>query len=329
MTGPAVTILMPAYNAERFIADSIRSALGQTYGDFELLVIDDGSTDATHEVVGSFSDPRVRLHRRLENKGLVFTLNEGLEIARASLVARQDADDLCHPRRLAIQCRYMSSHRGMDAVASSALLIDERGCRRGRLRIPGSSSQLNWDLCFRNPIPHSSVMLRKEQVLKKFGGYPESPSSEDYALWSKIAGTGRFGLIEDTLISYRIHAASIMKSSGKGEAEISTIRRENMERVIGKIGTQEDLELLQMAWRSPGMVSWKPYCEVFERLAASHERIHGSLGKIPGIEYQTLCQLREDSPALLFQALLSEHPQRLLSIPWMRMMASLILSLGR
>jgi len=326
MKGPSITILMPAYNAERYIAESIRSALAQTFLDFELLVIDDGSTDGTHEAAASFSDPRVRLHRRCENRGLVFTLNEGLEMARAPLVARQDADDLCDPRRLAIQFRYMESNPGADAVASSALLVDENGRLRGRLRVPSTSSQLEWDLCFRNPIPHSSVMLRKDQAHKRYGGYPDSPSSEDYALWSLIAQEGRFGLITDALVSYRIHATSIMKSSDKGVEEISAIRRENMERVMGGVATREDLDLLQMAWRRPGTVSWQAYCVVFERLAYLYEQRHGLLGKIPGIEYQTLCQLRGDSPLLLFQALMRNHPKRLISIPWMRMMASMVAS---
>ena len=323
MKSPSISILMPAYNSERYIAESIRSALAQTFGDFELLVIDDGSTDGTHEAAASFSDPRVRLHRRCENRGLVFTLNEGLEMARAPLVARQDADDLCNPRRLAIQFRFMESNPRVDAVASSALLVDENGRLRGRLRVPLTSSQLDWDLCFRNPIPHSSVMLRKDQALKRYGGYPDSPSSEDYALWSLIAQEGRFGLITDALVSYRIHATSIMKSSGKGVEEISAIRRGNMERAMGGVATREDLDLLQMAWRSPRAVPWHAYCVVFERLAYLHEQRHGSLGKIPGIEYQTLCQFRGDSRVLLFHALMRNHPKRLISIPWMRMMASM------
>lgn len=326
MRTPAVTILMPAYNAASFIRESIQNALDQTFRNFELLVIDDGSTDSTCEVAASFPDPRVRLHRRSENKGLVFTLNEGLQMACAPLVARQDADDLCVPRRLAVQCRHMEANSDLDAVASSALLIDGKGRARGRLRVPSNRSQLAWDLCFRNPIPHSSVMFRKERVLEKFGGYPDSPSSEDYALWSRIAHEGRFGLIPEALVSYRIHAASIMKSSGKGGSEISAIRRGNMERVMGMIAAPRDLDTLEKAWRSPGSVPWKDYCEIFERLAACYEVEHGSLGNVPGIEYQSLCQLRGESPFRLLQALFIKSPARLISIPWIRMTASLMWS---
>ena len=322
MKSPAVTILMPAYNAGGFIGESIRSALSQTYRDFELLVIDDGSTDGTDAAVSSFADPRIRLHRRSANMGLVFTLNEGLEMARASLVARQDADDLCAPMRLALQQRFMTRHPEVDAVASSALLIDSKGRSRGHLRVPACTSQLEWDLCFRNPIPHSSVMLRKEQVIKKFGGYPDSPASEDYALWSRMARGKSLGLMSEILVSYRIHSTSIMKSSGKGGEEISMIRRGNMEGVMGITATSHDLDTLQAAWRYPASVPWNDYCAVFERLAASYEAAHGSLGKIPGIEYQTLCCLRGDSPLLLFQALARKYPARLLSVPWIRMMAS-------
>lgn len=329
MSNPAVTILMPAYNAASFIGESIQNALAQTFRDFELLVIDDGSTDGTGEITASFADPRIRLHRRSENKGLVFTLNEGLQMARAPLVARQDADDLCGARRIEVQCRYMEENPGVDAVASPALLIDAKGRSRGRLRVPSNGAQLAWDLCFRNPIPHSSVMFRKVQVLEQYGGYPDSPSSEDYALWSRIAQQGRFGLISETLASYRIHPASIMKSSGKGGQEISAIRRANMETAIGRMAAQGDLDLLEMAWREPGAIPWKDYCAVFERLVAAYEEAHGSLGKIPGIEYQSLCQLRGDSPLHLLQALLPKHSGRLSSVPWMRMTASAIFASSR
>jgi len=130
----------------------------------------------------------------------------------------------------------------------------------------------------------------------------------------------------DFLVSYRIHNTSIMKSSGKGTEEISHIRRENMEQLMKGLATQEDLDLLQMAWKSPGTVPWQAYCEVFERLALRYGQTHGFLGRIPGIEYQTLWQLRGDSPALLFYAIKRIYPKRLLSIPWMRMMACLFLS---
>jgi hypothetical protein len=102
-----------------------------------------------------------------------------------------------------------------------------------------------------------------------------------------------------------------------------------MERLMNGMATQEDLELLQIAWKSPCAVPWEAYCEVFERLASSYAQTHGSLGEIPGIEYQTLWQLRGDSPVLLFHALKKIYSKRLLSIPWMRMMASSFLAQRR
>ncbi|MFM8459194.1 MAG: glycosyltransferase family 2 protein, partial [Chthoniobacterales bacterium] len=204
---------MPAFNAGRFIAASIRSVLAQDFEDFELLVIDDGSTDETARIAEGFRDKRIRLVRNASNQGLVATLNQGLREARALLVARQDADDLCRRDRLTRQTEHFSMNPSDAAVASEARLIDETGRDCGALRLPRTQGQLRWDLCFRNPIPHSSVMMRREIVLSEFGGYPISTSSEDYALWSAIAAKNRFGLIPRRLVSYRIHSSSAMMSA--------------------------------------------------------------------------------------------------------------------
>lgn len=343
MNSPAVTILMPAFNAGKFIASSIRSALAQDFADFELLVIDDGSTDNTAAVVAGFADERVRLMRHETNCGLVATLNEGVRASRGPLVARQDADDLSRPDRLSRQLAYMQSHPADIAVASEARLVDERGRSAGVLRLPRTRGQLRWDLCFRNPIPHSSVMMRREPVLSEYGGYPDSVSSEDYLLWSRIAFDDRFGVIKTQLVSYRIHSSSAMKSPSSmataygidtsdprgamAEAAkgVSSVRNRNLEAAVGTFVDGARRSALLEAWENPSQINWRDYVPVFESAAAGFEKRHGTLGRMPGIEYQTLISSGAPSVEKLFPALVRHAPHRLSSVPWHRIVGASVL----
>src|SRR2546426_3494714 len=106
MAGPVVTVLMPVYNGARFLANAMNSVLGQTFGNFELLAINDGSSDKTAEILASCRDPRLRIVDNGRNLGLIASLNKGLDLARGDYIARMDADDVCYPNRLAVQVAF-------------------------------------------------------------------------------------------------------------------------------------------------------------------------------------------------------------------------------
>jgi glycosyltransferase involved in cell wall biosynthesis len=322
MSNPAVSVLMPAFNAERFIAASIRSVLSQDFEDFELLVVDDGSIDGTAKLVEDFHDKRIRILRNETNCGLVETLNKGLREARGTWVARQDADDFSRTDRLSRQLAFFRDNPNDVIVASEARLVDERDRGCGLLRLPRTCDQLRWDLCFRNPVPHSSVMMHREKVLGKFGGYPKSAASEDYALWSRVVANNRFGLLKRALVYYRIHSSSVMMSSGKGAADIARIRKENMEGLLGRAATRDQINLLTQSWTNPEALSWEEYVPVFESLVAAYEKVHGNLGSVPGIEYQTLIASGAPSASKLLSALARHAPSRIPSVPWHRIAVS-------
>lgn len=325
MIAPAVTVLMPAFNAERFISSSIRSVLAQDFPDFELLVIDDGSTDETARMVESFRDDRIRLLRHESNRGLVATLNEGLSEAKGTWVARHDADDLSRKDRITRQLAFLRENPEDLIVASEARLIDERNRTRGILRLPRARHQLRWDLCFRNPIPHSSVMMHRKKILEVFGGYPQSAASEDYALWSRVAASNRIGLIKRPLVDYRIHSSSIMMSSGKGADDITRIRTENMECMLGRAATRDQIKVLSQSWANPEAVSWREYVPAFESAAAAFEESHDSLGSVPGIEYQTLIASGAPPAKNLLAVLLRHAPRRIPFVPWHRIVLSALM----
>jgi glycosyltransferase involved in cell wall biosynthesis len=219
MGTPFFSVLLPAFNARHHIGAAIRDILGQTFRDFELLFVDDGSTDGTAECVEKISDPRLRLIKLSTNQGLVSALNAGLSEARGKWIARQDADDRSGRDRLAKKARLLSETPGVVLVYSHARLIDAFGLWRGRLRPPLDDSGLRWDLWFRNPIPHTSAVFPLHLVREDLGGYRNCKACEDYDLWSRLLQHGQGAGSPDTLVSYRNHAASIMGQEHAVQAE--------------------------------------------------------------------------------------------------------------
>lgn len=191
MPTPAVSVLLPIYNAEPYLAQAIESVLNQTYTDFELLLLNDGSTDQSRQIAASYTDPRIRLLDNPHNLGLIATLNRGLAIARAPLIARQDADDIWEPQLLEYALDYLHAHPNVALVGARARLIDAQGQPITNSFMPYmalDNCAARWHLLFENPFSHSNVVYRRDLVWDTFGGYDASyPHIEDYALWSRIA----------------------------------------------------------------------------------------------------------------------------------------------
>jgi glycosyltransferase involved in cell wall biosynthesis len=204
-----ITVLMPAFNAAKYIAEAIESVLSQSFSAFELLVIDDGSTDDTARIVSQFDDPRV-VYIRQPNGGIALALNSGLKLARADYIARFDADDICYPRRLEMQYEYMMKHPDCIVVGSGAEYVDTAGnfifysrpaaCTDREIR------QLPYSIC---PFIHSSVLYKKETVLAAGGYNIHALSYEDHFLWLRISQQGEFINLEAPLIKVRLSPESL------------------------------------------------------------------------------------------------------------------------
>jgi glycosyltransferase involved in cell wall biosynthesis len=165
MNAPRVTILMPAYNAGKYIAEAIRSVLTQDFSDFELLIVDDGSSDDTREVIGRFSDPRIRLLEQ-ENKGISAALNAGLSAASGRYIARFDADDICLPERLSRQAAFLDANPDYILVGGEAEYVSEDGQHLFHFRcIAYSYTEVMARIVHACPFIHSAVMYRKKEVL--------------------------------------------------------------------------------------------------------------------------------------------------------------------
>lgn len=200
---PSVTVLLPVYNGEQFIEEAVTSILAQSFTDFGVLVMDDGSTDGTDKILRRLAanDARIRIHQR-ENRGLIATLNEGLALCSSELVARMDADDYALPHRLAVQYDYMTEHPET-AVCSSGMEEYETG---RILAWEGCGEAVRARLLFGCCLHHPTIMARRS-VLLDAGGYDAAmPSAEDYDLWVRLTAAGySLAVLPQVLLRYRVH----------------------------------------------------------------------------------------------------------------------------
>jgi glycosyltransferase involved in cell wall biosynthesis len=194
---------MAVHNGVPWVADAAQSVLAQTFGDLELVVVDDGSTDATCDVLTRIGDPRVRLERR-GHEGLTRALNHALRVARAELVARLDADDIALPERLARQVAFLEAHPEVGVLGTAAREIDGDGREVRVARPPENDGALRRALIRRNPMLHSTVMMRRP-VVETVGGYdPRFAVAQDYELWMRLAAVTRLANLADALVVRRL-----------------------------------------------------------------------------------------------------------------------------
>jgi hypothetical protein len=212
---PQVTVLMAVHNGVPHLAKAVESLLRQTLGDFEIVVVDDGSTDGTREVVASYADPRIRLVVNDRNLGLAASLNRGLSVAAGEYVARLDADDLSDPTRLERQAAFLDANPDVALVGAWHRTIDTAGTVIKEYSLPCTHADIRWALLFYCPFVHSAVMWRRQRVEHLVGGYDETLSySMDYELWSRIARRMPVANLPERLVSLRVHPASLTSTAG-------------------------------------------------------------------------------------------------------------------
>jgi len=199
---PEISVLMSVYNGETFLREAVESVLNQTFTDFEFIIINDGSTDATSEILASYADERIVLISQ-ENIGLTKSLNKGLSLARGTRIARMDADDISKPHRLEKQVAYVHDNPHVVLLGSNYIKIDEAGNITGRTNLPGEEVLIKWKLLFHNCLCHSSILFHKEKVLD-LGGYDSTIyCAQDYDLWTRIAKKYPVAVSAEPLVCFR------------------------------------------------------------------------------------------------------------------------------
>ncbi|MBF9046476.1 glycosyltransferase [Rhodobacterales bacterium LSUCC0031] len=202
---PKISVILPIYNAQSFIADAVKSVLTQSEKDFELILIDDASSDDTPRILARMTDPRVNIVRHEENLGLVASLNEGLHLSRGRFIARMDHDDIAMPDRFAQQLAFLEVNHSVGVVGTGYQLINGEGKLGPRYRPPVTHEEISWAMSFVCPLAHPTVVARRE-LLIACGGYSDAAAyAEDYDLWERLSRKVKFANLPDPLLLLRKH----------------------------------------------------------------------------------------------------------------------------
>jgi glycosyltransferase involved in cell wall biosynthesis len=215
MSAPLISVIMPVYNTAPFLKEAIESVLIQTESDFELIIINDASSDESKSVIDQFVDYRIRVIQNEKNLGLAVTLNKGIRAATGKYIARMDGDDICLPKRFEEQLKEIKQGDRNSVVCSTCILIDEKGNKIGNWK---DDSKYCTPIEIRNQLPsnncivHPSIFLRRD-LLSEFFYDPEQQESEDYDLWLRMASDGIvFNKITNPLVLHRIRKNSFTRS---------------------------------------------------------------------------------------------------------------------
>jgi glycosyltransferase involved in cell wall biosynthesis len=204
---PTLSVVMSMYNQELYVKESIESVLAQTYRDFELIIIDDGSTDTSEQVVATFSDPRIRYITNNMNLGIVATSNRGLMLSRGKYIARLDSDDIAYPDRFQRQVEYLESTPDVGLVGSFFKTIETKP---RVVRPPTTHAEIADSLLFGNCFGHSTIMFRRELFESHNLNYPNvGGGSEDYAFYLASIPFVNMANIPEVLLGYRVHLKQI------------------------------------------------------------------------------------------------------------------------
>lgn len=238
-----VTVLMPVYNAAPYLNQAIDSILSQSFTDFEFLIINDGSTDQSDEIIRSYSDHRIRYEKNSQNIKLIATLNKGLELANGVFIARMDADDIAEPTRLETQIRFLKDHPEIGICGS---WFRSFGQSESKVSYPVSDFEIRYTALYQCPFCHPTVVLRKELVTENDLRYSHDyPHAEDYEFWLRASRVSRMANIPHYLLRYRQHDQSVSKTESDTQIRLSVDIRKQFFLEAGIEISDEDLELFR------------------------------------------------------------------------------------
>lgn len=219
---PKISVVMPAYNAEKYIREAIDSILNQTFNDFEFIIINDGSTDNTKKIIKSYNDSRIVYLENEKNSGIVYTLNKGLEYAKGEYIARMDSDDIAICTRLEKQFNYLELHNNIGVLGTGIEIFGNQIKSENKV-FSTNPEELKVDLIFASCIAHPTVMIRKVLIERYNIRYDELPGIEDYALWWKLSKITQISTLPDILLRYRVHKNQITQKKDKKYYELTKL----------------------------------------------------------------------------------------------------------
>jgi glycosyltransferase involved in cell wall biosynthesis len=206
-----LSVLMPTFNSAKYIKDAIDSVLNQSFNNFELIIVNDGSTDDTESIVLSYKDKRILYYKNDVNRGLTFTRNRLLKLSNSKYIAFLDSDDIALPNRFLIQYTYLENNYDVDLVSGSMIAFQENGSEQKNIfKFNLDKNQLPAHLLFYNPISTSTVFIRRKSIYNL--SFRDSyPPCEDYDLWSRMLLESKGVILHNYFAKYRLHANNISK----------------------------------------------------------------------------------------------------------------------
>jgi glycosyltransferase involved in cell wall biosynthesis len=287
MKSTLVSVLLPTYNAEAFLGESVVSILNQSFRDFELLIINDSSSDRTTEIISSFRDPRIVAIHNPTNQRLSKCLNSAIESSKGKYLARMDADDRAHPDRLKLQVEFMESNPGVDILGTGFCAISGR--HRTPIINPLKDDEIKAAMIFDTAFGHPTVMFRKDALVRSGLRYnPDFDFAEDYELWTRCAGCMVFANLARPLMDYRVHPGQISLARKKKQEQLAAVIRESYIRSLGVKPTREQIDLI-------------------------HRIATGNVFDIPSLakQLEETCKIFEGNPNLSIEAVRREFTRRL------------------
>ena len=230
---PKVSVIMPAYNAERYIGEAIESILNQSYKELELIIIDDCSSDSTLELVKKYKDNRIKLLKNNENRGIAYTTNYGIDISSGEYIALLDDDDIAYPERLEIQVNYLEKHPEIDILGGRTEIIDEESNHKYMLGIPRNNPKyIKAMLLFHNlDFSNGTAMIRRMFIEKNRIQYLDNClGMQDYRFFIECSKYGNISSVDKLLLKHRSHSDNETKRRIKNQYEERALRYAEFQR---------------------------------------------------------------------------------------------------
>lgn len=247
-TQPLVTVLMPVYNQALYIRESLESMLNQTYTNLDILIVDDGSTDNTIEIVQTYRDNRIRIVQHSSNQGLIATLNTGLANTKGDYIAKMHGDDISLPKRIAKQIEFLNHNPEIGVLGTWFYLGIEPNAQI--IRHPVSHQEIAMNMVFDSMIAHPTIVFRKSLIESGVYYYdPKYPRAEDYELWERLIAVTKFANFSEPLLRYRQHEMSETSIGYHDQQTYANLVRKNYFRRAGWELSDSDMSIHRYAQR--------------------------------------------------------------------------------
>jgi glycosyltransferase involved in cell wall biosynthesis len=253
-TPPKITVLLPVYNCELYVQTAVESILNQTYTDFELLIIDDSSTDSTVSIIKKIEDSRIQLIEKPINSGYTNSLNYGLQMAKGKYIARMDGDDISFPKRFAKQIAYLEANPEVVVCGTTYKIIGNDK----PIVLPNDHEAIKMGLLWGNCIAHPSVMIRKKILDEYSIQYDTSKEpAEDYDMWVRLLSVGRLHNLQEVLLEYRIYDSQVSRKRAEDQKKNDVLVKFKMLQYLSIEWDSLEYEFLERNFRKTELIHFK------------------------------------------------------------------------